>query len=142
MTIGENKLKSSKQVIEELKAERDEIKNKNKVAGQMISNGTLDNEQNLLLSMQMSAYKTVTHVLDTRIRSLEKQVPIVKEPKKFNVQVPEVKDRFYYRSGENYDILSIFGAAGNRDSSQQFTLEQIKEFGLQDCPRFEVDECQ
>lgn len=135
-------MKSSKQVIEELKAERDEIKNKNKVAGQMISNGTLDNEQNLLLSMQMSAYKTVTHVLDTRIRSLEKQVPIVKEPKKFNVQVPEVKDRFYYRSGENYDILSIFGAAGNRDSSQQFTLEQIKEFGLQDCPRFEVDECQ
>lgn len=134
-------MKPNKQVIEELKAERDEIMAKNKVASQMIYNG-IDHEHNMLLSMQISAYKTVTHVLDTRIRSLEKQVPIGKEPKKFNVQVPEVKDRFYYRSGENYDILSIFGAAGNRDSSQQFTLEQIKEFGLQDCPRFEVDECQ
>ena len=135
-------MKSSKQVIEELKAERDEIKNKNKVAGQMISNGTLDNEQNLLLSMQMSAYKTVTHVLNARIRLLEKQMSAIDEPKKFNVQVPEVKDRFYYRSGENYDILSIFGATGNRDSSQQFTLEQIEKFKLQDCPRLEVDECQ
>ena len=135
-------MKPNKQVIKELKAERDEIKNKNRAAGQMISNGTLDNEQNLLLSMQMSAYKTVTHVLDARIRSLEKQMPAIEELKKFNVQVPEVKDRFYYRSGENYDILSIFGAAGNRDSSQQFTLEQIEKFKLQDCPRFEVDECQ
>jgi len=135
-------MKPVEQVIEELKAERDEIKNKNKAAGQMISNGTLDNEHNLLLSMQMSAYKTVTHVLNARIRLLEKQMSAIEEPKKFNVQVPGIKDRFYYRNGENYDILSIFGAAGNRDSSQQFTLEQIEKFKLQDCPRFEVDECQ
>ena len=138
MTIGENKLKPNKQAIKELEIERDEIKNKNKAAGQMISNGTLDNEHNLLLSMQMSAYKTVTHVLNARIRLLEKQMSAIEEPKKFNVQVPGIKDRFYYRNGENYDILSIFGAAGNRDSSQQFTLEQIEKFKLQDCPRFEV----
>lgn len=139
MIIGENKMKPNKQAIKELEIERDEIMAKNKVAGQMIYNG-IDHEQNLLLSIQMSAYKTVTHVLNARIRLLEKQIPAIEEPKKFNVQVPEVKDRFYYRSGANYDILSIFGATGNRDSSQQFTLEQIKEFGLQDCPRFEVDE--
>lgn len=141
MTIGENKLKPNEQVIEELKAERNKIMAKNKVAGQMIYNG-IDHEHNMLLSMQISAYKTVAHVLNARIRLLEKQMSAIEEPKKFNIQVPEVKDRFYYRSGENYDILSIFGATGNRDSSQQFTLEQIKEFGLQDCPRFEVDECQ
>ena len=141
MTIGENKLKPNEQVIKELEIERDEIMAKNKVAGQMIYNG-IDHEQNLLLSMQMSAYKTVTHVLGARIRLLEKQTPAIEEPKKFNVQVPGIKDRFYYRNGENYDILSIFGAAGNRDSSQQFTLEQIEKFKLQDCPRFEVDECQ
>lgn len=139
MMIGENKLKPNKQVIKELEAERDEIKNKNKAAGQMISNG-IDHEQSLLLSMQISAYKTVTHVLDTRIRALEKQVPVVEEPKKFNVQVPEVKDSFYYRG--NDDILRIFGAAGNSDNDQQFTLEQIEKFKLQDCPRFEVDKCQ
>ena len=130
-------MKSSKQVIEELKAERDEIKNKNKVAGQMISNGTLDNEQNLLLSMQISAYKTVTHVLGARIRSLEKQVPVVEEPKKFNVQIPGLKDTFYYRDD---DILRNAGAGANCDSNQQFTLEQIKKLNLQDFPRFEVAE--
>ena len=131
--------KPVEQVIEELKTERDEIMAKNKVSGQMIYNG-IDHEQNLLLSMQMSAYKTVAHVLDARIRLLEKQAPAVEEPKKFNVQVPEVKDRFYYRSGANYDILSVFAAYGNRDINQQFTLEQIEKFKLQDCPRFEVDE--
>ena len=132
--------KPVEQVIEELKTERDEIMAKNKVSGQMIYNGTLDHEQNLLLSMQMSAYKTVTHVLAARIRLLEKQIPAIEEPKKFNVQVPGIKDEFYYRIGENRDILSTFGFAGNRDSNQQFTLEQIEKFKLQDCPRFEVDE--
>lgn len=137
MTIGENKLKPNKQVIEELKAERDEIKNKNKAAGQMINNGTLDHEQNLLLSMQMSAYKTVKHVLDTRIRSLEKQAPVVEEPKKFNVQVPGIEDTFYYRDD---DILQVAGAGANCDSDQQFTFEQIEKFKLQDFPRFEAAE--
>lgn len=133
-------MKPNKQVIKELETERDEIMAKNKVAGQMIYNG-IDHEQNLLLSMQMSAYKTVTHVLNARIRLLEKQVPVVEEPKKFNVQVPGIKDRFYYQCNvENGDILSIFGAAGNRDSNQQFTLEKIEKFKLQDCPRFEVSE--
>ena len=133
-------MKPNKQVIKELEIERDEIKNKNKAAGQMISNGTLDNEQNLLLSMQMSAYKTVTHVLDARIRLLEKQALVVEEPKKFNVQVPGIKDRFYYHyNEENVDILLTAGDSSNSDNDQQFTLEQIKEFGLQDCPRFEVD---
>lgn len=139
MMIGENKLKPNKQVIKELEIERDEIMARNKVAGQMIYNG-IDHEQSLLLSMQVSAYKTVTHVLGARIRLLEKQMSAIEEPKKFNVQVPEVKDSFYYRG--NDDILRIFGAAGNRDNDQQFTLEQIEKFKLQDCPRFEVDECQ
>ena len=131
-------MKPVEQVIKELEIERDEIKNKNKVAGQMIYNG-IDHEQNLLLSMQISAYKTVTHVLNARIRLLEKQIPAIDEPKKFNVQVPEIKDRFYYRNEENGDILQTFGVAGNSDNDQQFTLEQIEKFKLQDCPRFEVD---
>ena len=129
-------MKPNKQVIKELEIERDEIKNKNKAAGQMIENGEFDHEQKLLLSMQMSAYKTVTHVLNARIRSLEKQVPVVEEPKKFNVQVPGLKDRFYYHyNEEDNDILRTFGAAGNRYSNQQFTLEQIEKFKLHDCPR-------
>ena len=132
-------MKPNKQVIKELKAERDVIMAKNKVAGQMIYNG-IDHEHNMLLSMQISAYKTVTHVLAARIRLLEKQAPVVEELKKFNVQVPEIKDSFYYRG--NDDILQLAGAAGNCDSDQQFTLEQIEKFKLQDCPRFEVDECQ
>ena len=135
---AENKLKPNKQVIKELEAERDEIMAKNKVAGQMIYNG-IDHEQKLLLSMQISAYKTVTHVLNARIRSLEKQVPVVEEPKKFNVQILGLKDTFYYRDG---DILRIARTFSNGDSDQQFTLEQIEKFKLQDCPRFEVDECQ
>ena len=133
-------MKPSKQVIEELKAERNEIRAKNKAAGQMISNGTLDHGQNMLLSMQISAYKTVTHVLGARIRLLEKQVPVVEEPKKFNVQVPGMKGFYYHYIEENDDILRYFGASGNSDSNQQFTLEQIEKFKLQDCPRFEVDE--
>lgn len=135
-------MKPNKQVIKELEIERDEIKNKNKAAGQMIENGEFDHEQKLLLSMQMSAYKTVTHVLNARIRLLEKQAPVVEEPKKFNVQVPGIEGTFYYHynEGDNDDILRTFGAAGNRYSNQQFTLEQIRELGLRDCPRFEVDE--
>lgn len=136
---ADNKLKPNKQVIKELEIERDEIMAKNKAAGQMISHG-IDNEQNLLLSMQMSAYKTVTHVLNARIRLLEKRVPAIEESKKFNVQVPGIKNRFYYRNEENGDILQTFVVAGNGDNDQQFTLEQIEKFKLQDCPRFEVDE--
>ena len=130
-------MKPNKQVIKELETERDEIKNKNKAAGQMISNGGLDYEQSLLLSMQMSAYKTVTHVLNARIRLLEKQIPAIEEPKKFNVQIPGLKDTFYYRDD---DILRTAGASTNCDSDQQFTLEQIEKFKLQDYPRFEVAE--
>lgn len=130
-------MKPVEQVIEELKAERNEIKEKNKESGQMIINGELDHEQNMLLSMQISAYKTVTHVLGARIRSLEKQVPVVEEPKKFNVQIPGLKDTFYYRDD---DILRNAGAGANCDSNQQFTLEQIEKFKLQGCPRFEAAE--
>ena len=129
-------MKPNKQVIKELEIERDEIMAKNKVAGQMIYNG-IDHEQNLLLSMQMSAYKTVTHVLNARIRLLEKQIPAIEEPKKFNVQIPGLKDTFYYRDD---DILRTAGASTNCDSDQQFTLEQIEKFKLQDYPRFEVAE--
>ena len=129
-------MKPNKQVIKELEIERDEIMAKNKVAGQMISHG-IDHEQNLLLSMQMSAYKTVTHVLNARIRLLEKHVPVVEEPKKFNVQVLGIEDKFYYRDN---DILQTAGASTNCDSDQQFTLEQIEKFKLQDYPRFEVAE--
>lgn len=75
-------MKPNKQVIKELEIERDEIKNKNKAAGQMIENSEFDYEQKLLLSMQMSAYKTVTHVLNARIRLLEKQMPAIEEPEK------------------------------------------------------------
>lgn len=130
-------MKPVEQVIEELKAERNEIRANNKEAGQMIKNGELDNEQNVLLSMQISAYKTVTHVLGARIRSLENQVPVVEEPKKFNVQIPGLKDTFYYRDD---DILRTAGASTNCDSDQQFTLEQIEKFKLQDYPRFEAAE--
>ena len=134
-------MKPNKQVIKELEAERDEIMAKNKVAGQMIYNG-IDHEQNMLLSMQISAYKTVTHVLNARIRLLEKQMSAIEEPKKFNVQVPGIEGTFYYHynEGDNDDILRTFGVAGNCDSDQQFTLEQIEKFKLQDCPRFEVAE--
>lgn len=127
-------MKPVEQVIEELETERDEIRAKNKAAGQMIENGEFDHEQKLLLSMQMSAYKTVTHVLNARIRLLE-----VEEPKKFNVQIPGLKDTFYYRDD---DILRTAGASTNCDSDQQFTLEQIEKFKLQDYPRFEVAEAE
>lgn len=131
------------QVIEELKAERDAIKAKNKKAGQMIARGQLDQEQNYLLAAQASAYKTVCHILDIRIRSLKKQVPVPEpEPKKYNVIAwvspqDETKRSFWYRR-EVAQGVGVSTSSYNRDSNQQWTLAQIKEYGLEDCKRIEV----
>lgn len=134
-------LKPVDQVIDELESERTGIIENNKKIGQMINRNVLTIEQNELLAAQKRAYDTVSMILGVRIRSLKKQLPEpVKEPKKFNVQVPGLKNTFYYRDNENDDTLRIAGACANHDSDQQFTLEQIEEFKLQDCLRTEVTE--
>ncbi|WP_333603508.1 hypothetical protein [Lactobacillus acetotolerans] len=132
-------MKPVDQVIEELEGERDAIKAKNKKAGQMIARGGLDQEQNYLLAAQKHAYETVYHILNIRIRSLKKHLPEA-APKKYNVQVPGLGNSFYYRSDEVDSGLRFAGPGGNFDNDQQFTMEQIEKYGLQDCPRFEVTE--
>lgn len=125
------------QVIEELKAERDAIKAKNKKAGQMIARGGLDQEQNYLLAAQKQGYDTVCHILDIRIRSLKKQLPAPEpEPKKYNVKVLGRDDVYYWKSATGN--LRFADSIGNDDSNQQFTMAEIEKYGLGICSRDEV----
>lgn len=136
-------LKPVDQVIEELEGERDAIKAKNKKAGQMIARGQLDQEQNYLLAAQKHAYETVYHILNIRIRSLKKQVPVPEpEPKKYNViawRDPRGKceTRYWCHFGE-YNVYT--DSHNSRDAEQQWTLDQIKKYGLEDCERVEVQD--
>lgn len=137
-------LKPVDQVIGELVAERDAIKNKNKKAGQMIARGGLGQEQNYLLAAQKHAYETVYHILNIRIRSLKKQVPASEpEPKKYNViawKDPKgIHDTRYWFRLSNGEP-SIAEKNGNEDSNQQWTLDQIKEYGLERFERVEVQD--
>lgn len=62
---------------------------------------------------------------------------VVKD-KKYGVWVPHVKGKMYYKDGRGSDDLAIASADCLNDKNQQFTEEEIKQYGLQDCKKEEV----
>jgi len=61
----------------------------------------------------------------------------VEKPKRWNVKVPHVNNGYYYKDS---DGLAVFTAKRGRmlQERSQFTLEEIEQYGLQDCEKEEV----
>ncbi|AKU33880.1 hypothetical protein AKG30_02295 [Lacticaseibacillus paracasei] len=62
----------------------------------------------------------------------------VAKEKKYNVKVPHVKGKMYYKDERGSDDLDIASADCLNDKNQQFTLTEIEHYGLQDCEKKEV----
>lgn len=62
----------------------------------------------------------------------------VTEPTKYNVKVPHLQGRYYYHVDDQGNILPA-SDKHNGDANQQFTMEQIKHYGLDSCERVEIN---
>jgi len=62
----------------------------------------------------------------------------VEKDKKYGVWVPHIKGKMYYKDGRGSDDLDIASADCMNEKNQQFTEEEIEQYGLQDC---EKEEC-
>lgn len=59
------------------------------------------------------------------------------EPTKYNVKVPHTTDGTYYTK-VSAGIGTAYRAA-NHQETQQFTMDEIKHYGLEDCERVEIN---
>lgn len=60
----------------------------------------------------------------------------VAEPTKYNVKVPHVEDSVYGKMSDG--ILAVYDA-GSKCDFMQFTMAEIKHYGLEGCERVEID---
>lgn len=59
----------------------------------------------------------------------------VVEPTKYNVKVPHVEDSVYGKMSDGF--LAVYDA-GSKFDFMQFTMDEIKHYGLEDCEKEEV----
>lgn len=140
---GTTDMKTADPVIEKLKVEREDYRLKIAEIGEKISEGNLEQYQIDLLSIRSRALKTVSVTYAAQLNALYREISTEghapePKPKKYNVQVIGLPQNFYFR-GVNGD-LDQAGPLHNIEGDQQWTLEQIEKYGLQNCPRFEVTE--
>ena len=64
----------------------------------------------------------------------------VEKDKKYGVWVPHVKGKMYYKDGRGSDDLDIASADCMNEKNQQFTEEEIEQYGLQDCKKEVVND--
>ena len=60
----------------------------------------------------------------------------VVEPTKYNVKVPHVEDSVYGKMSDG--ILTVYDG-GSKCDFMQFTMDEIKHYGLEDCERVEIN---